>query len=474
MATTTNPIGKPQAWRVRSLVSALDLAASSHARAVLVLAVVALLAFLPGFFQIPPVDRDEARFAQATKQMVETGDYVDIRYQDEVRYKKPVGIYWLQTAWVKGTEAFGIYRPQTAIWVYRMPSLVGAIGAVLLTYWAALAFVSRRAAVLAGLMMATSVLLGVEARLAKTDAALLATIVATMGALARAYLGSPSFQRSGLAGWTLPGVFWTSMAVGILLKGPLILLFVGLALAALFIADRAWRWVLVLRPLPGLLWMLLLVAPWFLAIMGRAGSEFFAGSLGDDLLTKVFSSQELHGAPPGYYLLLYWVTFWPAATLSVLAAPAVWAARTEKGARFLLAWIVPAWIVFELVITKLPHYVLPLYPAIAILIAGVVDAHGLRRDRWMVRGTFWWFAFPVDPRRRRDRGADRGRTPDRYRWPGRSRPALSSAASWPGGYTRRTGRSGRCCARWPRRFCCTSRPTASCFRPCKACFPATT
>ena len=65
---------------------------------------VSLLAFLPGFFQIPPVDRDEARFAQATKQMIETGDYVDIRFQDEVRYKKPVGIYWLQAAVVKTAQ----------------------------------------------------------------------------------------------------------------------------------------------------------------------------------------------------------------------------------------------------------------------------------------------------------------------------------------------------------------------------------
>ena len=54
----------------------------------------------------------------------------------------------------------------------------------------------------------------------------------------------------------------------------------------------------------------------------------------------------------------------------------MWASRHEKGARFLLAWIVPAWIVLELVVTKLPHYVLPLYPAIAILIAGVVDSQG--------------------------------------------------------------------------------------------------
>ena len=82
----------------------VDYAVSSHARAIAVLVVAALLAFLPGFFQIPPLDRDEARFAQATKQMLETGEYVDIRFQDEVRYKKPVGIYWLQAAVVKTAE----------------------------------------------------------------------------------------------------------------------------------------------------------------------------------------------------------------------------------------------------------------------------------------------------------------------------------------------------------------------------------
>ena len=81
----------------RGLVIALNFAAASHRRAVALLAVCCALFFLPGFFNIPPIDRDEARFAQATKQMVETGDYIDIRYQDEVRYKKPVGIYWLQT-----------------------------------------------------------------------------------------------------------------------------------------------------------------------------------------------------------------------------------------------------------------------------------------------------------------------------------------------------------------------------------------
>src|ERR1700760_2306579 len=93
---------------------AVDFATGTDARAVVVLIVVALFAFLPGFFHIPPVDRDEARFAQATKQMIETGDFVDIRFQDETRYKKPVGIYWLQAAVVELAEAAGVPEARLA------------------------------------------------------------------------------------------------------------------------------------------------------------------------------------------------------------------------------------------------------------------------------------------------------------------------------------------------------------------------
>ena len=174
------------------LVGMLDFVTGSHFRAIAFLLLCGLLLFLPGFFNIPPVDRDEARFAQATKQMVESGDFVDIRFQDDVRYKKPVGIYWLQAAVGRDRIALGLPRAQLRIWLYRVPSLIGAIGAVLLTYWTALAFVTRRGAVLAALMLCSSVLLGVEARLAKTDAMLLLTAVAAMGALARVYL---SWQR---------------------------------------------------------------------------------------------------------------------------------------------------------------------------------------------------------------------------------------------------------------------------------------
>src|SRR5215216_7860733 len=103
--TTTSTSDQRITWPANGLLTVVDYATRSHLRAVLVLVFIGLLAFLPGFFRIPPVDRDEARFAQATKQMIETGDFVDIRFQNEVRYKKPVGIYWLQAAAVKAGRA---------------------------------------------------------------------------------------------------------------------------------------------------------------------------------------------------------------------------------------------------------------------------------------------------------------------------------------------------------------------------------
>src|SRR6202020_2946723 len=253
------------------LIGVIDFVTGSHVRAIAFLTLCGLLLFLPGFFNIPPVDRDEARFAQATKQMVETGDFVDIRFQEDVRYKKPVGIYWLQAAAVETASALGLPGAQLRIWLYRMPSLIGAIGAVLLTYWTALAFVSRRGAILAALILCSSVLLGVEARLAKTDAMLLLTVVAAMGALARVYLSWQRGEDSPQLPWAWPAIFWTALAGGILIKGPLILMFVALTIVTLAILDRSAAWLWRLRPVWGLMWMLVLVLPWFVAIFWPPG-----------------------------------------------------------------------------------------------------------------------------------------------------------------------------------------------------------
>ncbi len=392
--TTTNSTAPWLYWPAKGFGAIIDFGQISHWRASSLLLLISLMLFLPGFFGIPPVDRDEAYFAQATKQMIETGDYVDIRYQDDVRYRKPVGIYWLQAAAVKTAQALGDSSALTTIWLYRIPSLFGAVAAVLTTYWCALAFISRRGAILAALMMATSTLLAGEARLAKTDAVLLFTIVAAMSVLARAYL-SPRAAGNDRLGWKLPAIFWTALAVGILIKGPVNLMVVGLAALTLSIIERSGRWLLALRPLAGIAWLFLIVLPWFIAIYLRVGTAFFAGALGHDMLGKVASAQEAHGAPPGLYFLLFFATFYPGSILAGLAAPAVWRMRRQPTAKFLLAWLVPSWIVFELVVTKLPHYVLPLYPAIAILISGAAESNVLSQRTWLVRGTVWWFIAPI-------------------------------------------------------------------------------
>jgi 4-amino-4-deoxy-L-arabinose transferase-like glycosyltransferase len=375
------------------LVRVIDFVTANHFRATIFLVLFGLVVFLPGFFTIPPIDRDEARFAQATKQMVETGDFVDIRFQEEVRYKKPVGIYWMQAAAVEIASTLGLPKADLRIWVYRLPSLIGAIGAVLLTYWAALAFVTRRGAILAALLIASCVLLSAEARLAKTDAMLLLTVVAAMGALARPYLSWQHGEDPAHPPWSWPIIFWTALAGGILLKGPLILMFAGLTIVTLAILDRSAAWWWQLRPVWGLMWTLVLVLPWFVAIYWRAGDAFFADSIGGDMLSKL-AAQESHGMPPGLYLLLFWITFWPGAPLTAMAVPAIWRARREPGAQFLLAWLLPSWIVFELVLTKLPHYVLPLYPAIAILTAGALERQVLSRS-WLRSTTAWWFVLPL-------------------------------------------------------------------------------
>ena len=343
-----------------------------HRRAFALLGLLALLMFLPGFFTLQPMDRDEPRFAQATKQMLETHDFVSIRFQDEARNKKPVGIYWLQVAAVSSGEALGIPEARTQIWLYRLPSLAAAGMTVLLTYWAALAVTDRRRAIFAGALMAATVLLGGEAHLAKTDATLTATVVAAFGALARLYL-----RR--VLGWRHALVFWVAIAVGILVKGPITPLIVLLAIAMLSWRERSFHWLKGIRPLVGLALCLALVAPWFILIGIKTQGQFFAQAIGDDMLNKVASGQESHGAPPLTYFALFWLTGWPLAPLALLVAPAVWAERRNPKVFFLLAWLVPAWIMFELVPTKLAHYVLPLYPALAILAARALVPETMRR-----------------------------------------------------------------------------------------------
>ena len=101
----------------------LDYLAEGWRRWVLLL-LLSLSLFVPGLTSLPPVDRDEARYIQATRQMLETGDLVQIRFQDEARNKKPIGIYWLQAAAVAAFSS----PESAAIWPYRLPSALARRG----------------------------------------------------------------------------------------------------------------------------------------------------------------------------------------------------------------------------------------------------------------------------------------------------------------------------------------------------------
>ncbi|HJU16033.1 MAG TPA: glycosyltransferase family 39 protein, partial [Stellaceae bacterium] len=334
------------------------------------LALLCLLLYAPGLAAIPPLDRDEARFAQATRQMLESGDFIRIRFQDHARNKKPAGIYWLQAASVSLFST----AESPAIWPYRLPSaLAAALAALLvLALGRALFADGRRAGLLAGVLMASALGLVAEAHLAKTDAALCAAIVAGQGALGLAYVRA----RAGFpVGWPLALGFWFAEAAGVLLKGPVAPLIAFLTAGALALADRDARFVTRLRPVVGLCVTAAVVLPWLVAIERATAGHFLAQSVGHDLLPKLLGGQEGHGAPPGTYLALSLVTFWPGSLLLVPAL--VWGRRQRRAPaeRFLLAWLIPAWLLFELIPTKLPHYVLPLYPALALL-AGRALAEG--------------------------------------------------------------------------------------------------
>ena len=369
-----------------------------YAPAGLLVAVMALAAFLPAFTALPPVDRDEARFAQATKQMMASGDYVDIRFQDKPRYKKPVGSYWLQAAAVAATEAVTGTAGERAIWRYRLPSLAAAVLAAVLTARIAALFAGAAAGLAAGGLMAGVFLLGAEAHLATTDALLLAAILGAQAVLARLYRDARAggFADTAPLGTGAFVAFWGALAAAALLKGPIGPGVVALSVAALALGHWRARWLRALRPGRGLALWVVLVAPWFVAITIRAGTGFWDAALGRDLIAKVAGAQERHGAPPGTYLTLLWLTFQPGAVALLLSLPALWRARGRAGVVFCLAWAVPGWLLFEAAPTKLMHYVLPLYPALAVAI-GLVWAETVAAApaRWRRIGFWSLGAVPV-------------------------------------------------------------------------------
>lgn len=347
-----------QSWRPYALIAALLLACA-----------------LPGFVSLQPLDRDESRFVQATTQMFESGDFIRISFQDEPRNKKPIGIHWLQAATAGPLDG----AETRTIQAFRLPSLLGGLLAALCVFQIGVRLFDRRVGLIAAIAIGGGLLLSTEAGIAKTDAAL-------AGFTALAYLGmaglrsAPDQANVRWASWAL----WGGLGMAALIKGPIGPLLIILSAVMLIAWERDLSWVRRAMHWPAILLAATIVLPWYIAIWHATNGQFFIDAVGQDLAPKLAGQSENKAVPPGAHLLLSPVIFWPGSVLIPLGFWMAWHGRREAGIRFLLAWLIPGWIMFEAAPAKLAHYTLPVHGALLLL-----GAAGLVKGAWQTAWVRW-------------------------------------------------------------------------------------
>ena len=320
-------------------------------------------AILIGHHTVPPMDRDESRFAQASRQMLDSGDFVTVRFQDELRAKKPAGIYWLQSA------TAGLLD-KDRIASYRLPSLLALLAAVWGTYHLARNLYHHRRALISAAVLGTSLVAFAEGHLAKTDAVLMALCLGQQMALMKIYL-APFLRRAPPRhGWIW---FWLFMGAGIMVKGPIAPALALSTILALCLWDRSYKWLHNLRVTRGLLILGAMTLPWAILVTLATEGAFLDTAIKGDFLAKVESGQESHGAPIGSYLVLAGLLLWPGGMLLPRAMAQLPSLLMHAQSRFLLAWVVPFWLLIEVIPTKLPHYPLPVFPALAVILVCAID-----------------------------------------------------------------------------------------------------
>ncbi len=327
----------------------------------LALILLCLLCYLPGMSTLPIMDQDSAHFAQATKQMLETHDYTTVNFQNKARHLKPPGIYWLQAAAVKTFST----TESTNAWAYRLSSLLGGLLSVLALFGLSRKIVGTPVAFIASALLVASLLLIIESHLVVTDAVLLFTMVVMQISLWRIYL---QIKQQQAINWVWPLLFWAAMAAGVLIKG--ITPLVGFAtIMGLCLVEKRINWVKHLKPLQGFSLLIVLTLAWLIPLSLAGHSNFLLDMFRGDALPKLTHGQQSHGFPPGFFLMLLPLMFWPASIFLGFGAVYAWRERAQINTKFLLAWLIPSWLIFALIPTKLPEYVLPLYPAVALLCA---------------------------------------------------------------------------------------------------------
>jgi len=323
----------------------------------------ALLLFLSGNWILPLMDRDEPRFAEASREMLQRGDWIVPWFNGHYRFDKPPLIYWCQIASyrVLGESAFAA----------RLPSALFATAtAVMLLFWGR-RLGNEKAGFYAAIILVTCLQLLIHARLAVADMPMVFFESAAVWSGWEMTRPQPAPQRR----WWW--IFYLVLGFGFLAKGPV----AWLPLGALFLG----RW---LRPnefhLPtrtvigGLLVALILVGLWGIPALLATQGQFFTVGIGHHVVFRSLGIMEGHGGPGwiGFVLTLplYFVTFFFSFFPWSLQMPSAlriwWPSRRED----LLGWylLVQASLVFAtftLVRTKLPHYTMPAFPALSLWLA---------------------------------------------------------------------------------------------------------
>ena len=324
------------------------------------LIILIILALFSGQYSIPPIDRDEARFAQASSQMIQSGDYVNIKFQDEIRAKKPIGIYWLQAF---SAKIFG----QEDIGSYRIPSLLSSIITLVFVGLITRLIFPLYQTLIVTLLFASSIVFMGEAHLAKTDATLLCLICVQQYFLLKIILDQDNTLK---VKYLYPILVWLAFSFGVLVKGPLSIAILFPTVIAFSIIQKSISLIKSLRPMLGFLICTLVILPWFLAIDEATNGMFLQKAFQEDFFSKLESGQEGHGAMPGTHLLTLSISIWPIATFLPCLILFILQNKTNIIIKFLMCWILPFWGIIELIPTKLLHYPLPVLPAIAILAIG--------------------------------------------------------------------------------------------------------
>jgi 4-amino-4-deoxy-L-arabinose transferase-like glycosyltransferase len=299
-------------------------------RGPLLAALIALVGALPGLLALPVTDRGEARLAEASAQMLETGDFTATAVDDQASDRRPAGLHWLQAAAVAATSD----AEARQIWAYRLPALAGAMIASAACAWGGAALFGDAAGLLAGALLGSGFLLSTAGAVDAPAALLCGGVTLAVSALGRLYLAA----AGGPAGKRRTRIFlWLGVALAALAGGPVGPAAVVLTGAALWLADRKAPW---LRSL-GWGWGLILLA-------ALVGPSLVAGAM-----NAAEGSAPLPLAPgavgraPGFHLLLSPLLLFPYALLLPPALALAWRGRREPGIKLALCWLIPSWLVLE-------------------------------------------------------------------------------------------------------------------------------